>query len=314
MTTLEPLDPSHRDDLLHVRSFEYNVTEHCNLRCSACDHASPFLQERFASVDEFERDLRQLATVLRADEFKLVGGEPLLHPRLVEFARIAKSSGIARVVTLVTNGVLLHRMDAEVWSTIDRLWVSIYPGVRIRADLAEVTWIAGQHGVQIWEKRNQHFRVTLLNDPHHDSGRVREVFAKCGLAHEYSCHSLHEGRYYRCSPSPFIEPRLAARGIAFENRCKDGVPIHDNPNVRIQLEDYLRSDEPLAGCTYCLGTVGVMRPHRQLDRSGLRDELAEDHSDGTQLIDFNLLRNQSRGVWPREIESRPPWRSTPGRS
>lgn len=294
-------------DHLHVTSFEYNVTEHCNLRCSGCDHASPFLPERFASVADFERDLLQLGAALRADEVKLVGGEPLLHPRLIDFARIAKDSGVARIVTVVTNGVLLHRFDERLWEPIDRLWVSIYPGVTIRADLDELQRTAERRGVELWRKRTTDFRVTLLNHPNRDAALVREVFAKCGLAHEFSCHTLHEGRYYRCSPSPFIEPRLAARGVSFENRSRDGVPIHGNANLRAQLAAYLRSEEPLAGCACCLGTVGITRPHRQLGRASLQEELDEDHADTLTFIDVDLLRVKPRGHWPREIATRPPW-------
>jgi Radical SAM superfamily/4Fe-4S single cluster domain len=293
---------------VRVQSFEYNVTEHCNLRCSGCDHASPFLPERMASVDEFQQDLLALGTACRADEIKLVGGEPLLHPRLHDFARVAKESGVVRIVTLVTNGVLLHQLDARVWEPIDRLWVSLYPGVTIRADLDQVQRTAARHGVEVWLKRNTAFRVTLLNHPNRDPALVRDVFAKCGLSHEFSCHTLYGGRYYRCSPSPFIGPRLAARGIAFENRTTDGVPLHDNPHLGAQLEAYLRSEEPLSACTYCLGTVGITRPHHQLRGTALRDELAEDHTETVTMIDSELLRITPRGAWPREIVNRPQWK------
>jgi Radical SAM superfamily/4Fe-4S single cluster domain len=297
-------------DRIWVESFEYNLTEHCNLRCSGCDHASPFLKERFASLDEFQRDLRQLATALGANEIKLVGGEPLLHPQLLEFARVAKQTGIARLVTLVTNGVLLHELDERVWATIDRLWISIYPGVKIRADLTDIQRIADRHHVELWQKRNSHFRVTLLNHPHHDPNLAREIFAKCGLAHEFSCHTLYDGRYYRCSPGPFIEPRLAARGVTFANRLTDSVPIHDNAELRTALAAYLRAENPLAGCSYCLGTTGTRRLHRQLNGSELAAELNEDHSDTTRLIDVELLRVKPRDVWPPEITNKPPWHET----
>ena len=35
---------------------EYNLTEHCNLSCYQCDHASPLMPKKFASLADFERE------------------------------------------------------------------------------------------------------------------------------------------------------------------------------------------------------------------------------------------------------------------
>src|SRR6478736_2087477 len=90
-------------------SVEYNLTEHCNLSCYACDHASPLMREKFASVDEFKRDFEALAQVFHSKQFRIVGGEPLLHPKLTEFLSVARRIGIADSIVLITNGVLLHK-------------------------------------------------------------------------------------------------------------------------------------------------------------------------------------------------------------
>ena len=64
---------------------EYNLTEHCNLSCYQCDHASPLMPKKFASLADFERDIRAFAEAAHVEEFRLVGGEPLLHAELLEF-------------------------------------------------------------------------------------------------------------------------------------------------------------------------------------------------------------------------------------
>lgn len=90
-------------------AIEFNLTQHCNLRCAHCDHASSMLPKGFADLTSFTRDVEVLSTVLSAGEFKFVGGEPLLHPQLLDFLRVAKESQIADRLILVTNGVLLHK-------------------------------------------------------------------------------------------------------------------------------------------------------------------------------------------------------------
>jgi hypothetical protein len=263
---------------LQWKAAEYNLTDHCNLRCAACNHASPHLPAKFASPDEFERDLRALAAVLEVSEFKLVGGEPLLHPQLVELAGIAREVALGRSLSLFTNGLLLHKMPLEAWRLIDTIYVSVYPGIKYPVPLDEFDGIAREQGVQLRRSEVREFELAMLNTPIDDDALVEQVFSRCLNKDEYACHTIFDGRYYKCSPAPFMTPRLARRGITFENRGRDGVAIHDNPRLKEELEQYLFGGRPLIACTYCLGTSGPRIAHRQLDRAALAAELAEDHS------------------------------------
>ena len=110
-------------------SVEYNLTEHCNLSCYLCDHASPLLPKKFAVVEEFVRDLEALSQVFHSTQLRIVGGEPTLHPELLRFLSEARRIGIADNIVLLTNGVQLHRMPVELWGLINDLWISVYPGV-----------------------------------------------------------------------------------------------------------------------------------------------------------------------------------------
>jgi hypothetical protein len=59
---------------LRVRSLEYPILEHCNLTCEFCDHASPFLTPGFVDPEQCRRDLEAIAPVMRAEEFRVLGG------------------------------------------------------------------------------------------------------------------------------------------------------------------------------------------------------------------------------------------------
>jgi hypothetical protein len=54
-------------------SFDYNLTEHCNLSCCECDHASPLLPKKFASVEAFSRDLTALASIFHSRHLQILG-------------------------------------------------------------------------------------------------------------------------------------------------------------------------------------------------------------------------------------------------
>ena len=255
------------------KAAEYNLTEHCNLRCAGCSHSSELLPKKFAEVKEFQRDLAVLSQVLHLNELRLLGGEPLLHPDLLEYLRCARASGLAEEITLTTNGLLLHRCDPATFELIDRLRVSLYPGVRLRVEERELESLSRRHNFKLELKRIDSFRVTTLNSRHRDATLVRQIFRQCALAHDWSCHTVHQGYYFKCSPAPFLQGRMALRGESVLNRDLDGVRIHDNPRLREELEAYLRDEEPLEACYYCLGSSGRSFPHRQLNSKELREEI-----------------------------------------
>src|SRR5262245_44398582 len=66
---------------------------------------------------------------LRPSHFRLLGGEPTLHPRLMDFIVLTRGSWPASQLWLVTNGFFLHRhatLPAVLESTKTRLCVSIH--------------------------------------------------------------------------------------------------------------------------------------------------------------------------------------------
>src|SRR6266542_3346334 len=80
------------------------VTDRCNLDCAYCteyDNSRPH-----PSLDDLKkwiRKIRELGTMRIA----LVGGEPLVHPNIVEIVRYCRELGFA--TSLTTNGFLLTR-------------------------------------------------------------------------------------------------------------------------------------------------------------------------------------------------------------
>ncbi len=79
------------------------ITTRCNLGCPACARTQRKLRSRHMSRADFQAVLTRLPHAFRV---VLVGlGEPLMHPEVVDFIRIAVADG--RRVGLVTNAMLL---------------------------------------------------------------------------------------------------------------------------------------------------------------------------------------------------------------
>ena len=99
------------------------LTQRCNLHCVGCAFHSPRLTHPAREARSREDFPLALFKKL-CGELKLMGtsslwltgeGEPLLHPQLFDFIRVAKKANLA--VKLITNGVLLD--DAKLRLLID---------------------------------------------------------------------------------------------------------------------------------------------------------------------------------------------------
>lgn len=263
---------------ISVASCELSLTDHCNLSCGGCNHSSPHLPKRFSTIDGIQRDLQALQGVLSADMIRLAGGEPLLHPKLLDVVRIARDSGVARKIVVNTNGVLLHRVPQAIWKMIDGLWISLHPGTKYRWRSSDIQSLCDEHGIHLWMKETPLFRRTVVNDRIPD-WLTPLVYRNCCIAHEWSCHLIHQGRFYICPTAAFMEERLERSGVQFTNKEQDGVALHNNPRLRDELAAYLANKKvPLKACSHCLGTIGRKMANRQLDVAGRRAELDEPNS------------------------------------
>ncbi|SHG27176.1 radical SAM protein [Streptoalloteichus hindustanus] len=246
---------------------ELNVVRHCNLGCASCSHLSPVFRRSVVDPDVVRADLALLSRFLRARFVKVLGGEPLLHRRLLPILEIIRASGLAPRILVSTNGVLLPRMGADFWSLIDEIQVSVYPGRELSDDdLAHIRRRAERHGVALTVAYYSHFRHSYSERGTEDSRLVGEIFTTCQIAHVWRCHTVYEGHFFRCPQSVFL-PRVIGRP---NDPWADGLRLEDRPDMAGRLLAYLTSPRPLLACRNCLGSVGKRLPHHQLPRADFR--------------------------------------------
>lgn len=270
-----------------TRAVEVNLTAHCNLSCYGCDHASPARDEEYLSVEGLAADLAALSDVYHVFEFFLTGGEPLLHPRLVEVIDTIRDSGVAEKIAVVTNGALLHKAPAGLWERIDKLWVSLYPGVKRKLSEDEIRQQAERSGVLLHLKVTDEFTNKLLHSENEDPELVASIYSTCTL--RGSCHTIHDGRFFKCSPSPFVPEWVRRVGLEVSDFSGDSVPLRNNPDLRRQLLEYLKDDRPLTACRFCLGCVGKPVRSRQMNKKAVREWLSERDPDTRELVDWPAL-------------------------
>ena len=235
------------------------------------------MPRRIVSPDQLVDELGSLGRAYHARWVRLVGGEPLLHPQLLEVIEAARQTKIADRVSVVTNGVLLPKMTDEIWRAVDAIEVSLYPGKGLDADAtSHCKELARRHDVDLRLVEITEFRESFSTLGTDDDALVRRIYSRCEIAHVWRCHTVVDGYFYKCSPAYFL-PKAIPACASFDN--SSGIRISDSDRFAADLRAYLDSPEPLPTCRHCLGTAGKRFPHAQVKRSnfsGLQDRSVED--------------------------------------
>ena len=104
----------------YLEQFEIHITDHCNLNCKSCSHWAPVADEFYISIENFTKDLTRMKELTQAyvDRVVLLGGEPLLHPQIIELIEITSNLFPKSEIIILTNGILVNKMDEKFWQAL----------------------------------------------------------------------------------------------------------------------------------------------------------------------------------------------------
>lgn len=266
---------------------EYGLTEHCNLKCDGCTVFAPFLKPFFAELENYKRDVLEMAKAIHVKRFRLLGGEPMLHKQVIDFIQVAKDAGIARKgspgrnmgVGVCSNGGLAHLMDEAFFKAIDFIDISVYPASKI--DYIELKNLLNdkqqKYGFNIrFLGHKDEFQIVNLDTEIEDADKIQKIYDTCAMAHAWSCHHFYDGYYYKCAKPVYQNKYFDRRGIktSIDYRKVDGIPIHE-PDFEGRVKAYIDSKEPLASCKLCLGTSGPHFKGKQLSKEEIKAQIID---------------------------------------
>ena len=255
---------------VRIEAFELHVTEHCNLRCAHCCNTSPYLSEKTLSPAFIATTLQTMGAAVHADVFKIMGGEPLLHPEITEVLRVVRASGIGDVVRLFTNGLLLHKMTDDFWRALDHLTVSSYSSAPVRTEhLAIIEENARRFDVVLNIKPVEAFSQVMHDQRRTDDDAVFRTWDNCWLRHR--CLVARDGRFFSCTRAAYLADLHARVQLTdpfddpIARRDADSVPL-DHPELVDAVLALLNRSQPVNACRFCLGGDGPRERHHQLSR------------------------------------------------
>jgi organic radical activating enzyme len=282
-------------------TLEVDIVDQCNMSCRACSHLSPVAAKRTVSADDVRRDLERLAPCYHARTLRLLGGEPLLHRSLAQLAAAATSTGIADEICLVTNGILLPGASDEIWRSVQRIEVSIYPGRQwSMREMERVRAQAQQFGVIVELVEHDRFQETYLERANDDADLVRRIYRTCQLVHVWGCHNVREGWFYKCPQAHILPARIDA------NIAREGVDL-SRSDLFTALAGYLEDERPLDACRFCLGSAGKAFEHEEIVRSDAMrstSSISSCSSIWRRKTGLRSRRRRTQAARPREEQQR----------
>lgn len=230
--------------------FEVQLVEHCNLNCASCSHFCPVAEPSFLDIKIYEKDIKRLAKLFNneANFIRLMGGEPLLHPDIIQFFDVTRKYFPNSIIDLDTNGILLISKKESFFEAVSRNNINIsvtkYP---IGLDYDKI--------IEKCKKYNAPFRFfddqkvrkfNLLPLDLEGRQQIERNFISCYLAN--CCHTLKNGKLYTCSTIPHIEH--------FNNYFNKNLKVCKNDYIDIyeaksgnEILEFLAKPAPF--CRYC---------------------------------------------------------------
>jgi len=216
-----------------------------------CDHFSPIAKESFLSPASYESDITRLGKIFdhQAAYIRLLGGEPLLHPQVLQFFSITRTHFSCCPLELYTNGLLLLTQSEDFWRACREFSVKInvtkypvcfdYSAAEELAQKHHVEFVyTSEHGEPVKTSWHLPLDVTGGQDPDIS-------FRKCDMGNV--CVFLKDGRLYPCTVAP--------NAFHFNQYFHQKLAVSDNDSINIytakaeEIIEFLA--KPIPFCRYC---------------------------------------------------------------
>lgn len=170
-----------------MKIYQVEICNLCNLSCAYCPHPAQTRKKGFMSKETFAQVLTLAQKCGQSVLFLHNFGEPLLHPLLEQFIKMAAEKGIE--CSFYTNGLLLNR------ERIDRLFQAGLRKICVSNHVKDAT----QKVLEEVEKSQSHLEIAESYTP--------------TFLHDWCGQVRYEGCSHICSES--TEPCIFERQNAF---------------------------------------------------------------------------------------------------
>lgn len=234
-----------------IDNIELDLVEHCDLNCKNCSHFSNISPESIIPLNTIKNDLYKLSTLAetKLHNLKIMGGEPLLHPDLIEIMNYSRECFPNSNILLVTNGLKLLSQTKEFWLSCKNNNIEITPTkYPINVDYAKIESIAEEYHVMYRYYNDAKVTKTSYRSAL-DLNGTQNPKVSCELCFRArNCATLIRGKLYLCP--------VAATAHIFNEQFNENLIVAENDYILLssvrtlkEITSFLSKEIPF--CRYC---------------------------------------------------------------
>lgn len=236
------------DEKPTLHYFEVPVTDNCNLNCKGCLFASNIVREAsHVPYAELEKDARKMSELFYdVPWIRILGGEPLMHPNIIDILECYRTYFPHSEVDLCTNGLLIPKMEEGFWDCIKKNKISIHvSGYKPTYNqLDKIDAILKEKEISYAILKREEFLKYYTSKPEND---MVDSFQRCIAS---GCYEVYRGRISSCSAVIAFEhfnEKFGSEYLVTEN--EDWFDIHKEGIDAWQIKKKL--ELPSYCCKYC---------------------------------------------------------------
>lgn len=232
------------------------VTQVCNLVCPGCSTYSDLDNKGYTHWNDARRDIEPWLERVEFDHFGIMGGEPLVNPRIKDWLVGVRELMPDTTIRFPVNGTLLHKhLDIvdllhSIGNVIFKITVhtndeKIENAIDYVTNRFEWTPIS-EYGVNRFVTSNnlkfqinrpQEFYKTFQNDYANAAPYDSDPVAAFEQCHQKECPLLINGRIYKCSTSGLMDGVLERFGRPNQELWKPYLDNNKNGSIGLDSTD-----------------------------------------------------------------------------
>ena len=233
---------------LNLSSLDIVVTERCSLKCADCSNLMQYYKKPSSTAgNELIQSIDQILSVVKINEFRLIGGEPLLNKDLAAIIRHITLVSPESKIEIYTNGTILPSNEL-VSSCKENVTFCISDYGSLSRNIDDLCSLLGRAGVRYSREEELQWQDCGQIQPKNTID-VEKRYANCCVNKTFS---LLNNVLYSCPFSAnyhnlYAEMSLDSRNAIYLNKIKS------QADLSRELESMIYSTSPLEACMFCKG-------------------------------------------------------------
>lgn len=272
---------------------EFYITNHCNITCNNCNR---FNNHKITGSEDWiaNREIyRNWSSVLDIEKIAILGGEPLMHPRLPTIINDIHEFWPQAEIELTTNGILLKKIKPEVKQAIIENSVYLYVSIHSNQWIDSIRGFVEDNFGKL--EKTRHYRIKPDNPAGWDEfvsesgNRIKleytSYFRKNSLKIKNGRFSLHnsnreiahtncdarriphfwQGKMYKCGVSVSLPYLIEQKKDKFDITEHDKILANSYQPLKWNDKDLYRKisnmqDNSIEQCKFCPENYGERQP------------------------------------------------------